>query len=82
MKIKLSVILMLLGQFAFGQNKVQKIENKEIREIADKYLLILELRALKSEFILMKFKDLNDKYKSQLNLIETENKKGIRGLFR
>jgi hypothetical protein len=30
----------------------------------------------------MKFKDLNDKYKSQLNLMETENKKGIRGLFR
>jgi hypothetical protein len=63
-------------------NKVQKIENKEIIEIANKYLLILELRALKSEFILMKFKDLNDKYKSQLNLMETENKKGIRGLFR
>jgi hypothetical protein len=63
-------------------NKVQKIENKEIIEIANKYLLILELRALKSEFILKKFKDLNDKYKSQLNLIEKENKKGIRGLFR
>jgi hypothetical protein len=37
-------------------NKVQKIENKEIIEIANKYLLILELRALKSEFILMKWK--------------------------
>jgi hypothetical protein len=65
-----------------GVNKVQKIEQKEIVEIADKYLLILELRAMNSEFMLMKFKDLNDKYKSQLSLIESENKKGLRGLFK
>jgi len=61
-----------------GGNKVQKLEQKEIIEIVDKYLLILELRATKSEFMKMKFKDLNDKYKSQLNLIETESKKGIK----
>ncbi len=30
----------------------------------------------------MKFKDLSDKYKSQLNLIESENKKGLRGFFK
>jgi hypothetical protein len=65
-----------------GVNKVQKIEQKEIVEIADKYLLILELRAMNSEFMLMKFKDLNDKFKSQLSLIESENKKGLRGLFK
>jgi hypothetical protein len=65
-----------------GVNKVQKIEQKEIVEIADKYLLILELRALNNEFMQMKFKDLSDKYKSQLNLIESENKKGLRGFFK
>lgn len=64
-----------------GGNNVQKLEHKEIVEIADKYLLILELRAMNSEFMQMKFKDLNDKYKSQLILIESENKKGFRGLF-
>jgi hypothetical protein len=63
-------------------NKVQKIEQKEILEIADKYLLILELRSLNNEFMQMKFKDLNDKYKSQLNLIESENKKGLRVFFK
>lgn len=62
-------------------NNVQKLEHKEIVEIADKYLLILELRAMNSEFMQMKFKDLNNKYKSQLRLIESENKKGFRGLF-
>jgi hypothetical protein len=65
-----------------GGNNVQKLERKEIVEIADKYLLILELRAMNSEFMQMKFKDLNDKYKSQLSLIESENKKGFRGLFK
>lgn len=70
------------GLYLGGVNKVQKIEQKEIVEIADKYLLILELRAMNSEFMLMKFKDLNDKYKSQLSLIESENKKGLRGLFK
>jgi hypothetical protein len=65
-----------------GVNKVQKIEHKEIVEIADKYLLILELRALNNEFMQMKFKDLSDKYKAQLCLIESENKKGLRGLFK
>jgi hypothetical protein len=45
-------------------------------------LLILELRALNNEFMQMKFKDLSDKYKSQLSLIESENKKGLRGLFK
>lgn len=65
-----------------GVNSIQKIEHKEIVELADKYLLILELRSLTSEFMLMKFKDLKDMYNSQLNLIENENKKGLRGLFR
>jgi hypothetical protein len=65
-----------------GGNNVQKLERKEIVEIADKYLLILELRALNNEFMQMKFKDLSDKYKSQLSLIESENKKGLRGLFK
>lgn len=65
-----------------GGNNVQKLERKEIVEIADKYLLILELRAMNSEFMQMKFKDLNDKYKLQLSLIESENKKGFRGLFK
>jgi len=65
-----------------GVNKVQKIEHKEIVEIVDKYLLIVELRSINSEFMLVKFKDLKDKYNSQLNLINDENKKGIRGLFR
>jgi hypothetical protein len=65
-----------------GVNNIQKIEHKEIVELADKYLLILELRSLTSEFMLMKFKDLKDTYNSQLNLIENENKKGLRGLFR
>lgn len=65
-----------------GVNKVQKIEQKEILEIADKYLLILELRALNNEFMQMKFKDLSEKYKAKLNLIENENKSGLRGLFK
>jgi hypothetical protein len=65
-----------------GVNKVQKIEQKEIVEIADKYLLILELRALNNEFMQMKFKDLSVKYKSQLNLVESENIKGLRGFFK
>ena len=71
-----------VGLTLSGGNNVQKLERKEIVEIADKYLLILELRAMISEFMQMKFKDLNDKYKSQLSLIESENKKGFRGLFK
>ena len=71
-----------VGLTLSGGNNVQKLERKEIVEIADKYLLILELRAMNSEFMQMKFKDLNDKYKSQLSLIESENKKGFRGLFK
>lgn len=65
-----------------GVNRVQKLDQNEIIEIADKYLLILELRSLKDEFMLMKFQDLKVKYNSQLILIENENKKGIRSLFR
>ena len=65
-----------------GVNEVQKMEHKEIVELAEKYLLILELRSLTSEFMLTKFKDLKDNYKSQLNLFENENKKGLRGFFR
>lgn len=65
-----------------GVNGVQKIEHKEIVELADKYLLILELRSLTSEFMLTKFKELKDNYKSQLNLFENENKKGLSGFFK
>lgn len=65
-----------------GANEVQKIEHKEIVELADKYLLILELRSFSSEFMQTKFKDLKDNYKAQLNLFENENKKGLRGFFR
>ena len=65
-----------------GVNRVQKLDQNEIIEIADQYLLILELRSLTDEFMLMKFQDLKVKYNSQLILIENENKKGIRSLFR
>ncbi len=64
-----------------GVNKVQKIENKEIIEIADKYLLILELRSLNNEFILKKLNELKDNYKVQISLIQSKNKTGLRGLF-
>ena len=62
-----------------GVNKVQKIENKDIIEITDKYLLILELRSLKNEVMLMKYNELNDLYKSKL--IENNTKKGFFNLF-
>jgi hypothetical protein len=62
-----------------GVNKVQKIENKDIIEITDKYLLILELRSLKNEIMLMKYNELNDLYKSKI--IENNNKKGLFNLF-
>lgn len=74
--------ILKVGLTLGGVKKVQKLEQKEIIEIVDKYLLILELRATKSEFMQIKFKDLNDKYKSQLNLIEIKSKKGIKGLFK
>jgi hypothetical protein len=62
-----------------GVNKIQKIENKDIIEITDKYLLILELRSLKNEIMLMKYNELNDLYKSKI--IENNNKKGLFNLF-
>jgi len=74
--------ILKVGLTLGGVNKVQKLEQKEIIEIVDKYLLILELRSTKSEFMQIKFKDLNDKYKSQLNLIEIKSKKGIKGFFK
>ena len=49
--------LIKAGLTISGVNKVQKLEHKEIVELADKYLLVLELRAMNSEFMLMKFKD-------------------------
>lgn len=73
--------LLKAGLTLGGVNKVQKIENKEIREIADKYLLILELRSLNNEFILKKFNDLKDNYKSQITSFQNKNKTGLRGLF-
>ena len=71
--------LIKVGLTLGGVNKVQKIENKDIIEITDKYLLILELRATKSELMLLKFKELNDIYKSKLS--ENNNKKGFLNLF-
>lgn len=62
-----------------GVNKIQKIENKDIIEITDKYLLILELRSLKNEIMLIKYNELNDLYKSKI--IENNNKKGLFNLF-
>jgi hypothetical protein len=65
-----------------GVNNLQKIDHKEIRAIADRYLLILELRSKKNQVLELKFKDLKDIYKEQINLHETNNKKGLRGLFK
>lgn len=62
-----------------GVNKIQKIENKDIIEITEKYLLILELRSLKNEIMLIKYNELNDLYKSKI--IENNNKKGLFNLF-
>lgn len=62
-----------------GVNTIQKLEHKEIVEIVDKYLLIIELRAVNNEFMLNKFIELKDIYKSKL--IENRNKKGLRNLF-
>lgn len=62
-----------------GINNVQKLEHKEIVEIADKYLLILELRAINNEFMKVKFIELKETYKTKL--IENSNKKGFRSLF-
>lgn len=93
-KINSSEIVNILGmipgagsiiKFGFnlgGVTKFQKIEHNEIIEIADKYLLILELRSRSDEFMLMKFKDLKENYSLQLNSFEKENKKGLRGFFR
>lgn len=71
--------LLKAGFTLSGVNKVQKIENKDIIEITDKYLLILELRSLKNEVMLMKYNELNDLYKSKI--IENNNKKGFFNLF-
>jgi len=65
-----------------GVNNLQKIDHKEIRDIADSYLLILELRSKNNELLKLKFVDLKDKYKEQLHLFENCNKKGLRGLFK
>ena len=62
-----------------GINNVQKLEHKEIVEIADKYLLILELRAINNEFMEVKFIELKETYKTKL--IENTSKKGFRSLF-
>lgn len=73
--------ILKVGLTLGGVNKVQKIENKEIIEIADKYLLILELRSLNNEFIRKKLNDLKDNYRSQISLFQNKNKSGLRGLF-
>jgi hypothetical protein len=70
------------GLTLVGVNNLQKIDHKEIRAIADRYLLILELRSKKNQVLELKFKDLKDTYKEQIHLRETNNKKGLRGLFK
>jgi len=65
-----------------GVNNLQKIDHKEIVELADQYLLILELRSKSNELLESKYNDLKDKYKEQLCLFEISNKKGLRGLFK
>jgi hypothetical protein len=70
------------GLTLVGVNNLQKIDQKEIRAIADRYLLILELRSKKNQVLELKFKNLKETYKEQIHLHETNNKKGLRDLFK
>ena len=49
-------------------------DNKEIRELAKQYLMILELRCSKNTMLTNKYTDLNAKYEEQ---IEKYNNKGF-----
>jgi len=64
-----------------GSGGIQKLENKEIREIADKYLMILELRSKTDENLSLKYNSLIDSYKHQTSLFEQNNKKGFGKFF-
>lgn len=64
-----------------GAQGPENLNNNQIREIADNYLLILELRAKNNETIANKYGSLLEKYKEQVSLFEKNNKKGFRGLF-
>jgi len=50
------------------------LDNKEIRELAKQYLMILELRASKNTILANKYTELNAKYEEQ---IKTYNNKGF-----
>lgn len=50
------------------------LDNKEIRELAKQYLMILELRSSKNTILANKFTELNAKYEEQ---IKTYNNKGF-----
>jgi hypothetical protein len=64
-----------------GVGGPQKLDNKEIRDITDKYLIILELRAKTDEHLMSKYKSLQENYKHQVSLFEEKNKKGFGKFF-
>ena len=54
--------------------ELKQLDNKEIRELAKQYLMILELRCSKNTILTNKYTDLNAKYEEQ---IEKYNNKGF-----
>ena len=54
--------------------ELKQLDNKEIRELAKQYLMILELRCSKNTMLTNKYTDLNAKYEEQ---IEKYNNKGF-----
>ena len=64
-----------------GVGGPQKLDNKQIREIADKYLMILELRSKMDEHLLSKYNSLQESYKQQFTIFNESNKKGFGKFF-
>ena len=58
----------------YDSGKLKQLDNKEIRELAKQYLMILELRCSKNTILTNKYTDLNAKYEEQ---IEKYNNKGF-----
>lgn len=58
----------------FDSGELKQLDNKEIRELAKQYLMILELRCSKNTILTNKYTDLNAKYEEQ---IEKYNNKGF-----
>ena len=54
--------------------ELKQLDNKEIKELAKQYLMILELRCSKNTILTNKYTDLNAKYEEQ---IEKYNNKGF-----